>query len=113
MIRILTFTLSLLIASTSQQIAMARGIAINSQGRITLCSAQGPFVVTLNEKNNPVGPATICPDCALTLMAFSSTTVIVKPLSSQIQTILQTLVLKSEILVIPTSVQARGPPLFI
>ncbi|MFQ3183074.1 MAG: hypothetical protein ACI9RO_001764 [Alteromonas macleodii] len=113
MLRILTFSLALLIASTSQQMAMARGIAKDAQGQVILCSAQGPLVVTLNEQDNPIGPVTICPDCALTLMACSSATVIVKPLLSQIQTILQTPVLKSEILVIPTSVQARGPPLVV
>ena len=113
MTRMLNLTFALLIAVISQQLSMSRGMTKDAQGQVILCSGQGPVVVTLNGQDNPFGPVSVCPDCALTLMAYSSTIIIVKPWLSKIQTLLQTPVLKSQILVIPTSVQARDPPLFV
>lgn len=113
MTRILNLTLALLIALTSQQMAMSRGMTKDAHGQVILCSGQGPLVVTLNGQDNPIEPVSICPDCTLTLMAHSSTIMIVKPWLSKIQTLLHTPVLKSQILVIPKSVQARDPPLFV
>ncbi len=112
MTRILTLTLALLIAVTSQQMAMARGLTKDARGQVILCTGQGPTVVTLNAQGEPIGPVHICPDCALTLMAYVDAPIAVETRVVHIQTLAQTFVSTPQILVIPITSQARDPPLF-
>lgn len=60
--------LSLVLALASVTLAHARG-----QARIgdtfVLCTGGGAVTVTLDAEGNPTGPAHICPDMALALMA--------------------------------------------
>ena len=108
--RILTLTLALLIAVTSQQMAMARGMARDVSGQVILCTGQGVKTVPLNAQGEPMGPVHICPDCALTLMAFTDAPIIVENAVIYIQTLMQTPVTTLQNPVIPTSTQVRGPP---
>ncbi|MCW1952074.1 MAG: hypothetical protein KIH44_012000 [Octadecabacter sp.] len=111
MTRILTLTLALLIAVTSQQMAMARGIARDAAGQVILCTGQGVTTVTLNAQGEPMGPVHICPDCALTLMAIADAVIAVQSAVIYIQTLVHTPVTALQIPHVPTRSQARGPPL--
>jgi hypothetical protein len=113
MTRILTLTLALLIAVTSQQMAMARGMARDASGQVILCTSQGVMTVTLDAQGEPMGPVHICPDCALTLMAFADTVIAAESAVIYIQILAQTPVTALQIPVIPTRTQARGPPLSV
>ncbi|SMX33512.1 hypothetical protein [Octadecabacter ascidiaceicola] len=110
---LLSFALALLIAVTSQQMAMARGMARDASGQVVLCTGQGVMTVTLDAQGEPMGPVHICPDCALTLMDFAETSIAVESAAIHIQILAQTPVDALQIPVIPTSAQARGPPLFV
>lgn len=114
MTRIVSLTLALLIAVTSQQMAMARGMMKDASGQVVLCTGTGPVTVTLDARGEPLngtgGPVHICPDCALTLMAFvDAATAVCSPVV-HIQTLTQTPVRALQIPVIPTETHARGPP---
>lgn len=111
MTRILTFTLALLIAVTSQQMAMARGMARDASGQVILCTGDGVITVTLDAQGEPMETVHICPDCALTLMAFTDAPIIVESTVVYIQTLAQTPVSTLQIPAVPTRTQARGPPL--
>lgn len=113
MIRILTLTLALMIAVTSQQMAMARGVMKDAQGQVILCSGQGPIVVTLDAQGDPIGPVHFCPDCALKVLAYVDVPITVKTRVIHIQTLTQTTVQTPEILLIPIPAQARDPPLYL
>jgi hypothetical protein len=113
MTRILTLTLALLIAVTSQQMAMARAVTKDAQGQVILCTGQGPLTVTLDAQGNPIGPVHICPDCALTLMAYNDVPIAVKTPVVHIQTIAQTPVSTRQIGVIPIPTKARDPPVLV
>ncbi|AKS46855.1 hypothetical protein SAMN05444287_1979 [Octadecabacter temperatus] len=113
MTRILTLTLALLIAVTSQQMAMARGMARDASGQVILCTGQGVMTVTLDAQGEPMGPVHICPDCALTLMAFADAPIAAESAAIHIQTLAHTPVTALQIPVVPTRTQARGPPLTV
>lgn len=63
----LAFALALLVALTSQQMAMARGQTM-AVGQVILCTGAGAVSISVDAEGNPTGPAHICPDCALTLV---------------------------------------------
>jgi hypothetical protein len=113
MIRILSLSLALLIAVTSQQMAEARGVMKDAQGQVILCTGQGPVMVALDAQGDPIGPVHFCPDCALTLLAHIGASNTVKPQVVHIQTLAQTPVLARQVLVIPIPAQARDPPHFV
>ena len=113
MTRILPLILALLIAVTSQQMAMARGMTKDASGQVILCTGQGPTVVTLDAQGNPMGPVHICPDCALTVMAFADAPAVVVHQVVHIQSLTQTPVRKLQPYVFATRAQARGPPLAV
>jgi hypothetical protein len=71
------------------------------------------MMVTLDAQGNPIGPVHICPDCALTLMAYSDARIAVKTLVVHIQTVARTPVSACHILVIAIPTQARDPPLSV
>jgi len=113
MTRFLTLTLALLIAVTSQQMAMARGMAKDASGQVILCTGQGLVTVTLDAQGNPLNegaPLHICPDCALALMATVDAPILLEAPVVHIQILGQTPVLTCDIPIVPTSGQARGPP---
>ncbi len=109
----ISFSLALLIAVTSQQMAMARGMARDASGQVILCTGQGVVTVTLDAQGEPMGPVHICPDCALTLMDFADAPIAVGSAAIHIQTLAHTPVAALQIPVVPTRTQARGPPLTV
>lgn len=60
--------LALVMAATSLTMAVARGQA-RVAGEIVICTGMGISVVTVDAEGNPTGPAHICPDMALALLA--------------------------------------------
>lgn len=66
--RLLPVLLSVLIGLTSLTLGHARGQARMGE-TVVLCTGSGAVVVTLDAEGNPTGPAHICPDMALALMA--------------------------------------------
>lgn len=111
--RLLAFTLALLIAVTSQQMAMARGMAKDANGEVVLCTGQGTLTVALDSSGNPMGPVHICPDCALTFMAFADAPLAATVVVVHMRTLAQTPARALQSPVIPTALRARGPPLFV
>lgn len=61
---ITTFFLIAVLALTAQSMAVARGTAM-SAGQIVLCTGTGPVVVDVDKDGQPVDPAHICPECAV------------------------------------------------
>lgn len=61
MTRIVGLLLALVVAITSQQLALARGQA-SVAGSMTLCSGGGFITVAVDARGEPVGPVHICPD---------------------------------------------------
>jgi len=66
--RLLALSLALILAATSLTMAVARGQA-RVAGEIVICSGLGVTVITVDAQGNPTGPAHICPDMALALLA--------------------------------------------
>lgn len=64
------FALALIIALTSVTMALARGQTRDATGTIIICSGAGVVQIQLDAKGNPVGPAHICPDCAVGALAW-------------------------------------------
>lgn len=62
--------LCLLMAITSQTMAVARGSA--TVGWMVICTGTGPLQVAIDAEGNPVDTPHICPDCMLGLMAASA-----------------------------------------
>jgi len=59
--------LALLLVLTAQSMAAARGMP-GVAGSIVLCTGSGPMIILTDAEGQPVGPAHICPDCALSLV---------------------------------------------
>ena len=68
MMRLVPLFLAVLIAITSQQMAVARGAMQQAAGQVVLCTGQGVQTVILDRQGQPIDVAHICPDCALTLI---------------------------------------------
>lgn len=113
MIRALTLTLALLIAVTSQQMAMARGVMYDAAGQVVLCTGQGTQTVTVDHSGNPIEVVHICPDCALTLVAAVATQATTQPTVVHIQILAQTAVQDFKSVLIPNITSARDPPAFV
>jgi len=64
----LSVLMALVIVVTAQELAVARGQP-HAAGQIELCTGEGVLMVALDAQGNPVGPAHICPDAAMLLMA--------------------------------------------
>jgi len=60
--------LAAMLAFGSGAMAVARGQAA-AAGAVVLCTGEGIVSVPVDLSGNPVGPAHICPDCALSLFA--------------------------------------------
>lgn len=114
MARFLALILALLIAGTTQQMAVARGMAFDAGDQVIPCTEQGTgqgvATVPMNMQGEPVVVVHFCPDCALTLMAAASTPTQLEPLVFHSQTLTQTPVTVVQITISPTTTRARGPP---
>ena len=64
----LGLSLALMIAATSLSMAVARG-QTRVAGEIVICTGMGVTVVSVDAEGNPTGPAHICPDMVLAMMA--------------------------------------------
>lgn len=115
MIKMFTLALALLIAVTSQQMAMARGMMVDTAGQVVLCTGQGTITVTLDRDGNVVEGsgeiAHFCPDCALTFADTPPAPILADAVFIHMKTLLQTPVQVLQIPLTPTTVHARGPPL--
>lgn len=60
--------LALLLALTSQSLAVARGQTRAGEA-VVICSGGGAVTLTLDAQGNPTGPAHLCPDMALAFFA--------------------------------------------
>lgn len=60
--------LALTLVLTSGAMALARG-QVAVAGTVVICTGQGVATVPVDSRGRPVGPAYICPDCALSLIA--------------------------------------------
>jgi len=110
MMRLLSFMLALLIAVTSQQMAVARAVTTDAAGQFILCTGQGVVTVTLDANGGPVAPAHICPDCALNILDVAADFTASGSSVVHMQILAQTPVTASQYPVIPTSSNARAPP---
>ena len=111
MTRVLTFTLALLIAVTSQQMAMARGTMKDAAGQVVLCTGHGIKTVTIDHNGDPIDVVHICPDCALTLAEVLPALAMATLPAIHMRTLGQTPVIDLLIASIPISANSRGPPL--
>jgi len=62
---IASLLLAILIALTSVTMAVARGQMRDATGTMVLCTGAGAVTVQVDANGEPVGPAHICPDCAI------------------------------------------------
>lgn len=60
--------LALLIAVTAIHVGAMRGQA-KAAGSIVVCTGTGPVSIAVDAQGRPVGPAHVCPDCVMTLLA--------------------------------------------
>jgi len=60
--------LAFILVFTGQSMALARFMSSPS-GEMVLCTGTGPLAIQVDDEGNPVGPAHICPDCALSFFA--------------------------------------------
>ena len=106
----ITFLLVAVLVLTTQSMAGARGAAM-SAGQIVLCTGTGPVTVNADKKGQPVGPAHICPDCALSelVAAYAPALSPAEPLAiSELQWSRQTITV---INALRHPASARDPPL--
>ena len=68
---LISLCLALILALTGGTLATARG-AMPAAGVVVLCSGGGILVVPVDASGNPTGPAQVCPDIALSLIAASA-----------------------------------------
>lgn len=108
--RIIALSLALVVAITSQQLALARGMAMSAAGEVILCTGQGPISVMFDDQGNPIGPVHICPDCALSLMAAVDTPLASSTPVFHMQVLGQTVDPAFEIQSIHSRANARAPP---
>lgn len=106
----IALVLALLLTFTGQSMAVARGMP-NASGEIVLCTGTGPVSVLVDEDGQPVGPPHICPDCALSLIAFHDEppVTIMRPLGQAISLRIDTG--RSETAGGAVPAIARGPPI--
>jgi hypothetical protein len=65
----LCLSLALLLAATGLVAASARGQTVVNGQVVILCSGGGPVQLSLDASGNTTGPAHLCPDLALGLLA--------------------------------------------
>ena len=107
---VLSLCLVLLIAVTSQQMALARGTMKDAAGQIILCTGQGVHTVVVDHQGNPIEVVHICPDCALTAPVPADRAPRVEVGAVHMQVLSQTIDPSCETWAIPIVTAARGPP---
>ncbi len=113
MTRLFTILLALLIAVTSQQMAVARGMMMNAAGQVVICTGHGVQTITIDHQGDPIEVVHICPDCALTLAALAQAPTTAPAPVIHMQVLGQTPVRDLQIPSVPTSAQPRGPPVML
>lgn len=111
--RLLAVSLALLIAVTSQQMALARAVTTDVTGQVVLCTGQGLTTVAVDAQGNPTGPVHICPDCAMSFMEAVAPSAGLTPIVVHMQTLGQTFVTALQTPSVHIPVHARGPPLSV
>lgn len=111
--RLLAFSLALIVAVTSQHMALARGMTTDAAGQVILCTGQGVVTVTLDAEGNPTGPVHICPDCALSFLDAAGAPATVVAMVVHMQKLGQTYVAALQSPIVHSDVNVRGPPLFV
>ncbi|SLN42945.1 hypothetical protein PSJ8397_02187 [Pseudooctadecabacter jejudonensis] len=111
--RCILFGLALLIAGTSQHMAVARGVMKDAAGQIVLCTGHGVQVVTVDHQGQPMEAVQICPDCALTALADTRADVKVAVSADLVWTLVAVEQGPHETRPVVLSPSARGPPVLI
>jgi len=62
---IVAMLLAVMLVTTSGAMAIARGQTKDAAGNIIICTGHGPMSIVVDAGGEPIGPAHICPDCAL------------------------------------------------
>lgn len=104
--------LAVVLALTSQSMAVARG-ANAATGQMVLCTGSGPMAIYVDAQGAPTSAPHICPDSALNVLADFDLPVVLAPqtlLQVSAQIGLSALALPDHPAVVPPS---RGPPLSI
>ncbi len=63
--------LALMVALTSQSMALARGQMYDASGAMVICTGTGPVSVLVDREGQPVERAPICPDCAFSFLEYA------------------------------------------
>lgn len=116
MTRALTLTLALLIAVTSQHMAMARAVMVDDAGQVVLCTTQGTITVTLGVDGTPQDGhafSHFCPECMLTFAVLSGGPHRPQPALIHIDTLGYLTVGIAQNTLIPTRALPRGPPAMV
>lgn len=101
-----------ILAATSLSMAVARG-QTRVAGEIVICTGYGLSTIEVDENGNPTGPAHICPDMVLGLMAAlgASAPVLMRP-EGRAQ-VLDTAEPSTGTSRAVPQARARGPPLLV
>lgn len=102
---------ALLLIVTSQSMAVARGTMRDATGAVVICTGTGPITVLTDADGQPVGPAHICPDCALSLIAGTVAAFDLQPPAQKMHRFDPPRVSWSVHDMVPPQACARGPPL--
>jgi len=113
MTRFLALVLALLVALTSQHMAVARGVTHDVAGAVVLCTGEGVRTVHVDQDGNPVEIVHICPDCALSLLAFIDVPHTTPKRVVHMQTLGQTPVSDQASGLIHIAPSARAPPVSV
>jgi hypothetical protein len=70
--RILPFVLALILAMTSQAMAVARGAA-DATGQMVICVGGGTVTIATDASGAPTAAPHICPDCVLVMACAPAT----------------------------------------
>ncbi|MBU2891171.1 DUF2946 family protein [Celeribacter halophilus] len=102
---------ALLLVVTSQSMAVARGTMRDATGAVVICTGTGPLTVLTDADGQPVGPAHICPDCALSVIAGLAEAFDLLPPAQRVLQVTP-LVLNPPVHdTVPPRPRARAPPL--
>lgn len=101
--------LATMLGLTGQAMAVARGMS-SASGEMVICTGNGAVTLSIDENGDPAGPAHICPDCALSLIATVADVphTDARPLARKLSLGYETLAFATPSVIIHA--HARGPP---
>lgn len=102
--------LALVLALTSQELAVARGASAGVE-QITICSAQGLVAIDLDADGTPTGPAHVCPDGVAALIAGADRPIILQTVAFRWIPVVRRDVAQVAQSAEVSAAMARGPPL--